>query len=64
MFMVNISVVGKFVMVRVVKMFMMLGVKVNFLSGPTQAPISKRYHAQCSKEDAVRKISIYSERSG
>ena len=47
--------VGLFVMVEVVELFMMVGIKFCFLSGPGQAPISKRYRAQCSMEDAVKK---------
>ena len=56
--------VGLFVMMGWVELFVMLGIKVNFLSGPGQAQISKRYRAQCSKEDAVRKTSISSEGNG
>jgi hypothetical protein len=47
-FMVNSTeeVVGQFVMVGVVELFVMVGIQVDFLSGPGQAPVSKRYRAQ------------------
>jgi hypothetical protein len=52
-----VEVVGKFVMVEEVELFMghPLGRKFNFLSGPGKAPNSKRYRAPYSKEDAVKK---------
>ena len=36
----TVEVVGLFVMVGVVELFMKVGIKINFLSGPGQAPIS------------------------
>jgi hypothetical protein len=56
--------VGKVVMMGLVELFMMKEKKIIFLSGPGQTHISKRYRAQCSKEDVVRKTSISSEGSG
>ena len=37
---------------------------IMMLSGPGQAQVSRRYRAQCSKEDVVRKTSIPSEGNG
>ena len=48
----SVAVMGKFVMMGLVELFM-IG-----LSGQGQAQISKRYRAQSSKEDVVRKTSI------
>ena len=48
----TVEVVGLFMMVGAVKLFvmvellMMLGMKLNFLSGPGQASISNKYRAQ------------------
>ena len=60
----SVGVVGKFMMMGSVELFMMMGIKVNFVSGPGQAQISKRYRAQCFEEDVVRKISLSSEGNG
>ena len=54
----SVAVMGKFVMMGLVELFM-IG-----LSGQGQAQISKRYRAQSSKEDVVRKTSISSEGNG
>ena len=56
--------VGLFVMMGSVELFMMMGIKVNFVSGPGQAQISKRSRAQCSKEGVFRKTSLSSEGNG
>ena len=56
--------VWMFVMMALVKLFMMEEMKINYLGGQSQTQISKRYRAQCSKEDVVRKTSISSEGSG
>ena len=56
--------VGMIVMVGLVKMFMMKEKKIISLSGHYHTQISKRYRAQCSKEDAVRRTSISSEGNG
>ena len=52
------GLVGKFEMMGLVELFMMKEMKINSLSGQGQAQISKRYRAQSSKEDVVRKTSI------
>ena len=54
----------RFVMMRLVKLSMMQEMKIISLSGQGQIHFSKRYRAQCSKEDAVRRILISSEGSG
>ena len=66
LFMANRSMglVGKLVMMGLVKLFMMKEMKMISLSGQGHTQISKRYRAQCSKEDVVRKSSISSERNG
>ena len=37
---------------------------IMMLSGPGQAQVSRRYRAQCSKENVVRKTSISSGGNG
>ena len=59
-----LEVVGMFVMRGLVKMFMMKEKKIISLSGHYQTQISKRFRAQCSKEDAVRRNLISSEGNG
>ena len=53
----SVGVVGKFVMVGEMELFMMLG-------GPGKAPITKRCRAQCSEEDAVKRSSNPSRING
>ena len=66
MLMANRSVgeVRKFMMMGSVKLFMMEEMKINSLSGPGQAPVSKRCRDQCSEEDAVRRLSNPSRSNG
>ena len=56
--------VGKFVMMGLVELFKMKEMKINSLSGPGQAPVSKRCRDQCSEEDAVRRLSNPSRSNG
>ncbi len=59
-----LEMVGLLVMVGLVKLVMMKEKEIISLSGPGQTHVSMRYRAQCSKEDAVRRILISSEGSG
>ena len=59
-----LEVVRMFVMRGSVELFMMKEMKMISLSGPGQTQISKRYRAQCSKADAVRRTLSSSEGNG
>jgi hypothetical protein len=60
----TVGVLGKFVMMGLVELFKMKEMKINSLSGPGQAPVSKRCRDQCSEEDAVRRLSNPSRSNG